>query len=177
MLPSSLFALHTPSTLAEPRLLAPYRLWLKEGNMTVSSQSGVSEEVNDLHPSSIETQLFIDNEFVPSQSGKTFDVINPATEKVSASVSEADAADVDSAVRAAKFAFPSWSALSGFERAKYFFRLADIIEKSNMELARLEAICMGKPVGKYSKSRSILSRYTFGELTVSSRGHQHLQIY
>jgi hypothetical protein len=46
----------------------------------------------------IETRLFINNEFVNSVSGKTFDSINPATEEVICSVQEADAADVDKAV-------------------------------------------------------------------------------
>jgi acyl-CoA reductase-like NAD-dependent aldehyde dehydrogenase len=46
-----------------------------------------------------ETRLFINNEFVPSVSGKTFDTVNPATEQVICSVYEAEAADVDKAVR------------------------------------------------------------------------------
>jgi aldehyde dehydrogenase (NAD+) len=65
----------------------------------------------------IETRLFINNEFVPSEGGKKFDVINPATEELTVSVYEAGAADVERAVQAAKRAFPVWSALSGFQRA------------------------------------------------------------
>jgi aldehyde dehydrogenase (NAD+) len=45
-----------------------------------------------------ETRLFINNEFVPSVLGKTFDTVNPATEQVICSVYEAEAADVDRAV-------------------------------------------------------------------------------
>ena len=97
-----------------------------------------------------ETRLFINNEFVVSKNAKTFDVINPATEKVTASVYEAEAVDVDDAVKAAKAAFPIWSALSGFQRAAFFYKLADLYEKSNGELAKLEAVSMGKPVGLYS---------------------------
>jgi aldehyde dehydrogenase (NAD+) len=48
--------------------------------------------------SQLETRLFINNEFVPSISGKTFDTVNPATEQVICSVYEAEAADVDKAV-------------------------------------------------------------------------------
>jgi acyl-CoA reductase-like NAD-dependent aldehyde dehydrogenase len=51
--------------------------------------------------SKLETRLFINNEFVNSVSGKTFDTVNPATEEVICSVQEADAADVDKAVRVA----------------------------------------------------------------------------
>ncbi len=50
-------------------------------------------------------QLFINNEFVPSKSGKTFKTINPTTEDVIAEVAEADKADVDVAVKAANQAF------------------------------------------------------------------------
>ena len=53
----------------------------------------------NIDTSKIETRLFINNEFVNSVSGKTFDTINPATEEVICSVQEADAADVDIAVR------------------------------------------------------------------------------
>ena len=50
-------------------------------------------------------QIFINNEFVNSVSGKTFPTYNPATEEVIAQVQEADAADVDLAVKAARKAF------------------------------------------------------------------------
>ena len=48
--------------------------------------------------SKLETRLFINNEFVNSTSGKTFDTVNPATEEVICSVQEALAQDVDKAV-------------------------------------------------------------------------------
>lgn len=51
---------------------------------------------------------FINNEFVPSRSGKKFDVINPANGSTTASVYEAGKADVDDAVDAAAAAFPAW---------------------------------------------------------------------
>lgn len=49
--------------------------------------------------------LYIDGEYVPAISGKTFDVLNPATEEVIAKVSEAQVEDIDIAVTAAKKAF------------------------------------------------------------------------
>ena len=52
-----------------------------------------------------ETRLFINNEFVNSVSGKTFPTVNPVTEEVICQVQEADAADVDLAVKAASDAF------------------------------------------------------------------------
>ncbi|EXJ93884.1 hypothetical protein A1O1_02277 [Capronia coronata CBS 617.96] len=96
-------------------------------------------------PKHIEDRLFINGEFAPSISGKKFDVFNPATEKLAASVYEAGAEDVDAAVKAAKEAFPAWSALSAAERGGYLNKLADAIEKHIDEIGYLEAISMGKP--------------------------------
>lgn len=96
-------------------------------------------------PDTIETRLFINGEFKPSLSGKKFDVINPSTEEVAATVYEALPEDVDSAVEAAKAAFPSWSGLEASARADYIFKLADGVEKYLNEIGYLEAITMGKP--------------------------------
>ena len=60
-----------------------------------------------------ETKAFIDGKFVDAKSGKTFETLNPATGQVLAKVAECDAADVDSAVEAARRAFEagSWSGM------------------------------------------------------------------
>lgn len=97
----------------------------------------------------IETRLFINNEFVNSSDGNTFQVINPATENVTASVQEAKEVDVERAVQAAEAAFPAWSAMGGFQRATYLYKLADLFEKNNDKLAYLEAVSMGRPVSTY----------------------------
>ncbi|KEF58788.1 uncharacterized protein A1O9_03631 [Exophiala aquamarina CBS 119918] len=93
----------------------------------------------------IEDRFFIDGEFVPSISGKKFDLYDPTSEKLVASVYEAGAEDVDLAVAAAKAAFPAWAALNAAERAGYLYKLADAIEKNIDELGYVEAITMGKP--------------------------------
>ncbi len=95
-----------------------------------------------------QTRILIDNRFVDSVSGKTFDTINPATGEVLAKVAEADAADVDLAVKAARRAFGSkapWRRMSASERGKLLNRLADLIEKNIEELATLESLDNGKP--------------------------------
>ena len=51
------------------------------------------------------TKLFINNEFVDSESGKTFSTVNPATGEVICDLQEGDKADVDKAIKAAKAAF------------------------------------------------------------------------
>jgi len=62
--------------------------------------------------------------------GETWDVINPATEAVIAQVSGASIDQVDSAISAARGAFPAWSRLSGEERSRYIHRLADVLENA-----------------------------------------------
>jgi aldehyde dehydrogenase (NAD+) len=113
-------------------------------------------------PTDIETRLFINGEFVPSKLGKTFDVVNPATEKITASPYEATAEDVDLAVEAAKAALPAWSEMGGFGRAGFFYKLADLVEKANTELAQLDAVSMGRPISTYSKSLKTLEATNLG---------------
>jgi acyl-CoA reductase-like NAD-dependent aldehyde dehydrogenase len=90
--------------------------------------------------------LFIGGEFVDG-SGPSFKTVNPATEEVLAEVSEANDADVDRAVRAARKAYDRvWGPMPGSERAKYLYRIARIIQERGRELAVLESIDNGKPI-------------------------------
>jgi len=93
------------------------------------------------------TKLLINGEWHDAVSGKTFETINPATEEVIAHVAEADAADVDLAVRAARRAFDEgpWRRMSGTERGRLLHRLADLIEQNKEDLAALETLDNGKP--------------------------------
>ncbi|QBR92065.1 aldehyde dehydrogenase family protein [Nocardioides euryhalodurans] len=90
--------------------------------------------------------LFINGEFVDGH-GKSFKTISPATEEVLAEVAEADQADVDAAVKAARRAHSrTWGRMPGRERAKYLYRIARIIQERGRELAVLESIDNGKPI-------------------------------
>ncbi len=82
-----------------------------------------------------------------SVSGKTFPTINPSTGEVIAQIAEADAADVDIAVGAARAAFDkgAWRKMSAAQRGLLMYRLADLIEKHKEELAELESLDNGKP--------------------------------
>ena len=88
--------------------------------------------------------LFINGVFVDGE--KTYSTINPATEAHLADITEASAADVDRAVRAARVAFGSWSKMRGADRAKYLYRIARIIQERSRELAVLESMNNGKPI-------------------------------
>jgi len=90
--------------------------------------------------------LFIDGEFTDG-GGTPFKTVNPADEEVLAEVAEADEADVDRAVRAARRAYEKvWGPMPGRERAKYLFRIARILAERSREFAVLETLDNGKPI-------------------------------
>lgn len=95
-----------------------------------------------------ETRLLIGNEWIPSESGKTFITVNPATGEELAQISEADAADVDKAVKVARNAFERgpWRKTSASERGRLLNRLADLVEQNADELATLETLDNGMPL-------------------------------
>ncbi|OCT51749.1 Aldehyde dehydrogenase, cytosolic 1 [Cladophialophora carrionii] len=99
-----------------------------------------------MKPSTIETRLFINNEFVESKTGKTFKISNPATDQEICDVHEASKEDVDLAVNAAEAAFPHWSSLAAHERAMCMFKFAQLVQRDAQQLAELDSVCMGKPV-------------------------------
>lgn len=102
-----------------------------------------SRSVVDIAPS---YGLFIDGEFTEAADGKVFKTVSPSSEEVLSEVARAGEADVDRAVKAARRAFETWSALPGSERAKYLFRIARIIQERSRELAVLETLDNGKPI-------------------------------
>ena len=96
-----------------------------------------------------ETRLFIDGEFRPALDGVTFDTIAPRDGSLIAAVSAAGAADVDLAVRAASRAFESgvWSRADRRERARVLLRLSELMLEDLDELALLESLDSGHPIG------------------------------
>jgi acyl-CoA reductase-like NAD-dependent aldehyde dehydrogenase len=83
----------------------------------------------------------------PVKSGKTFDVINPATAKPFARCQLGSVALVDQAVAAAKAAFPAWSRTTDEQRKQMLHQLAGAIEANMPELMRLVTLETGKPMG------------------------------
>jgi betaine-aldehyde dehydrogenase len=91
--------------------------------------------------------MLIDGEWVAAAAGKTFNVMNPATDEVLATVPEASSADVDRAVRAARRAFDDgWRDVTGQERGRILFRLAEKMRKELPRLAEIETKNSGKPI-------------------------------
>jgi aldehyde dehydrogenase (NAD+) len=92
-------------------------------------------------------ELFIGGKWRAPKSGKYFATYSPSTEEKLAEVAEADARDVDDAVRAARRAYDGvWSKMRPAERAKYVFRIARAIQEKARELAIVESMDGGKPI-------------------------------
>ncbi len=92
-------------------------------------------------------QLLIDGQWVDAESGKTFPTPNPSTGATLAEVAEADKADVDKAVAAARRAFEGkWSKMSARDRGRLLYKLSQLIESRAQELAELETADNGKPI-------------------------------
>jgi aldehyde dehydrogenase (NAD+) len=109
--------------------------------------TAVTKKPRRVKPPVVKDQpLFIGGKFVDSVSGKTFPAINPATGGTICQVAEADKADVDLAVKAARQALESgpWGRMDAADRGRLMFKLADLVEKEAEELAALEALNSGK---------------------------------
>jgi len=91
-------------------------------------------------------QLFVGGKWVDAESGKTFPVLNPATEEEIGRAALGGPADVDRAVQAAMSAFPAWSRLTQSERAKMLHPLGAAIRDAADELIDLEVREHGTPV-------------------------------
>jgi betaine-aldehyde dehydrogenase len=92
-------------------------------------------------------QLLIDGQWVDAESGKTFTTPNPSTGQTLAEVAEADKADIDKAVAAARRALEGkWSKLSARDRGRLLYKLSQLIEEHAGELAALETQDNGKPI-------------------------------
>jgi 1-pyrroline dehydrogenase len=91
-------------------------------------------------------QQYIGGEWVPSASGETLDVENPADGTVIAKVQASSAEDVDRAANAAAAAFETWQHTTPAERSLMLLKLADAVEARADELGRLESKNAGKPV-------------------------------
>ncbi|WP_035299644.1 aldehyde dehydrogenase family protein [Brevibacillus thermoruber] len=93
-------------------------------------------------------KMYINGEWVDAQSGKTREIVNPASGEVIALAAEGDVEDARHAIQVARQAFDSgeWAELPAAERARYLFAIADKLEARAEEIARLETLDNGKPL-------------------------------
>jgi phenylacetaldehyde dehydrogenase len=99
-------------------------------------------------PITYDAQLFINGEFADAASGRTLEIINPATGGVIGRLADAGAPDVDRAVVAAQRAFSegTWSGASIHERARILNRFADLFEADLESFFKLETLNNGRPI-------------------------------
>ncbi|HHS95841.1 MAG TPA: aldehyde dehydrogenase family protein, partial [Phaeodactylibacter sp.] len=90
--------------------------------------------------------LFINGKWKKPASKKYFNSINPANKNKLAKIAEANDKDVNDAVAAAKNALPSWTKLSGYQRAQYLYAIARQIQKHTRLFAVLESLDNGKSI-------------------------------
>ncbi len=99
-----------------------------------------------------EQNLFIGGQWTPSESGETYESLDPFTGKTATRAASATVADVDRAVGAAQDAFGPWAALPPSERRQYVLAAADAVEARASELSDAITTEMGGPAawGKYN---------------------------
>ncbi|MBB3177207.1 NAD-dependent succinate-semialdehyde dehydrogenase [Variovorax sp. Sphag1AA] len=92
-----------------------------------------------------DTRLLIDNEWCDAVSGKTLDVINPATGKPIGKVAHAGIADLDRALDAAQRGFQAWRKVPANERAAIMRKAAGLVRERAADIARVLTQEQGKP--------------------------------
>jgi aldehyde dehydrogenase (NAD+) len=114
---------------------------------TVSWPLAPAPESKDHFTLKSEYDLFIGGKWVKPRSGNYFDTINPANEQKIARIAEANAADVDAAVKAARKAYDNvWSRMPAAERAKYIYRIARLLQEKARQFAVVESMDGGKAI-------------------------------
>ena len=89
---------------------------------------------------------FINGEFIPATSGKTFPTFNPGNGEICGHLAECEEEDIEKAVRAALATYPAWRKKTGAARAKALMKLAQLVEAHGPKLAELKSINAGKPI-------------------------------
>jgi len=94
---------------------------------------------------------FIGGRYTPARSGKTFDVVNPATGETVANAADGDAADVEAAVTDAARAQKDWARVPARKRGALVYQAANLIREHVEELAKLVALETGKALRTESR--------------------------
>ena len=105
-------------------------------------------------------KMYINGEWVDSESGKTIETLNPENNEVWATVPEATVKDVDKAVKSAQNAFEnSWSNLYPKDRAKYLRSLANQLRENAEHLGTIETIDTGKLFKETKTQANYIAEY------------------
>lgn len=93
-------------------------------------------------------KVLIGGEWMDSSTGKTIDIVNPATGEQIGTAPKCGQKEVDKAVSAAVEAGPGWAAMPMSERSKILLKASQLIRENIEELARLETLEQGSPIRK-----------------------------
>ncbi len=105
-------------------------------------------------------RVFIDGRWRECASGETLPLFNPSDGSLLAQIARAATADVDAAVAAAQAALDGpWGRLSAAERGRLLLRMSALVLAQADELARLEALDVGKPLRQGRADALALARY------------------
>lgn len=102
---------------------------------------------------------YIDGAWVEPNAGEYYDILDPATEEVLASVAAGTKADVDHAVEVADDAFEEWSTLDPAQRGRYLTQIAQRLRERAEEFVELESLNQGKPLRQASNDIEGAARY------------------
>lgn len=97
---------------------------------------------------SAKIQLFINGKWCDAKSGKTIDIVNPATEEVIGQLAHAEQVDLDSALEAAEKGLAEWSSMSAFERYKLMRKAAELLRERADDIAAKMTEEQGKPIAQ-----------------------------
>ena len=92
--------------------------------------------------------LHIDGKWTAAKSGKTLQVMNPATGEVNGTLAHAEIPDLDQALEAAERGFATWRKISAFDRSKILRKAADLLRERAEMIAPLMTMEQGKPVAE-----------------------------
>lgn len=120
----------------------------------------------------VRDKLYINGRWVPSQSTRRIDVTNAATEAVMGQVPDGVAADVDSAVAAARAAFEPWAATPVDKRADYLQRIADGLTARSDEIARCITAEVGMPLKMSQRIQAALPPQVMASYAKLVRGYE-----
>lgn len=118
-------------------------------------------------------RLLVDGELVEAPERRTFPVVSPIDGATIAQVPDADSTVVERAVEHARRAFPAWREQAPLERARLVRELADLVERHVDDLALLDAVDGGAPVGVMAGDvygAAAICRY-FAGLALEVKGH------
>jgi aldehyde dehydrogenase (NAD+) len=106
------------------------------------------------------TQVFIGGQWQRAAGGQTLPLVNPSDGSALADIARGSGADIDAAVQAAQAALDGqWGALTATERGRVLHRISAAVLAQADELARLEALDVGKPLKQGRADALALARY------------------